>query len=194
MSKITEMLLARKREVQDEIAKLTASLGAELSQIDVALAAIEGKPSKRPRQRKRLKKHKRTKHTIGGKTLEIINMHPNGLQTREITEKFNAKHNETLLTRNMSWHLSKLKREQEVVLEGDLWKPKAPEDEAPGSSEPSAPSHHGNGNGTLLSSGSEEAHTSLAALPGAIPAVPGAVSPREKGGYLDYPYEPRGGL
>ena len=53
---------------------------------------------------------------------------------------------------------------------------------APGSSEPSAPSHHGDGNGSLSSSGSREAHSSLAALSGAIPADPGAVSPREKGG------------
>ena len=58
----------------------------------------------------------------------------------------------------------------------------AMKDEAPGSEEPSAPRHHGDGNGSLSSSGSKEAHSSPAALPGAIPADPGAVSPREKGG------------
>lgn len=164
--------MARKREVEDEIAKLTALLGAELGEIDIALAAIAGKPPNAPTRRKR-KKYKRRAKSIGDKAIEIIGMHPKGLQTRETTEKYNAKYKQHVSKRNMSWHLSKLKREGKLVLEGDLWKSKAPDSEAPDSQESSASGHHGNGIGTPSSSGSEEAHTSLSALPGATPADPG---------------------
>lgn len=69
--------------------------------------------------------------------------------------------------------LTRQRKRGKLIRRGNRYYLSAPKDEALGSSEPSATNNHGGGNGGLPSSGGGGTSTSLAALPGAIPAHPG---------------------
>lgn len=121
MSKIRSLLEARKREVLSEMAPLKA----ELSEIERALAAIsEGTPTSGGSQRK-------TSQNIGDQALAILHKHPKGLRTADVRKQIGQQFGRDIINRNMSWHLSRLKREGSLIQEGELWKIAPAKNETP---------------------------------------------------------------
>ena len=161
MSKTTQLLQDRRAEIEAEIAPLKT----ELKEIDAALAAIQGKPP-------RIRDRSRAPQSIGDQVMAILKIYPQGLPTRQIRAKLMEDYGRKITTRSTSWNMSHLKRQERVILVGELWKIPST-DEAPGSDEPSAPDHHDDGGGTPSFSGNGASQHSLLALPGASPAHPG---------------------
>ncbi|MCH9052263.1 MAG: hypothetical protein IIA72_14475 [Proteobacteria bacterium] len=161
MSKIKELLLARRREVKGEITPLKA----ELKEIDTALAAIGGNPVVAAKGNVRA-------GSIADQTLDILNDHPGGLPTRTMVREMRHRFGREIEKRNMSWHLSRLKREDKLILDGELWRIPSAQNETPDSIS-GASSTTGDGNGNPPSNESGEPTRSLTELPGASPADSG---------------------
>ena len=142
MSKIHEMLLTRRKEVLAEITPLKA----ELKEIDTALAAIGGEVPSAPSARTGLRQG-----SISSNTLAILQDHPEGLATRAITAVMLQRFGREMAPRNMSWHLSHLKRDQHVVLDGDVWRIPGSNNEAP-DDPPSSASDNGGGSPSSVES------------------------------------------
>lgn len=103
---------------------------------------------------------------------------PNGATTGEIVRSLLTNPPDDLVVtnnRNSIYNLLKRQREDgKLIRRGDRHYLPRQNDEAPDSSKSSAPNNHGNGSGTLFSSGNDGSVRSLiAASPGAIPAQPG---------------------
>lgn len=143
MSKTRKLLQHRRKEIATEI----ASLQVELNEADTALAAIEGKrlPSTvQPTTRRA---------SIASQALDVLEKYPQGLPTRQIAKKVNELRDKKVTKHNMSWHLSHLKREGRLVLDGELWSIAPTNDET---LDVPASSASGNGDGTPLSNESQE--------------------------------------
>lgn len=114
------MLLGRQSEVKAEIAPLKA----ELKEIDAALAAISGGGTRAtPRGARAV--------SISEQTLAVLSRHPDGLATATIAEALRAEYARLIRNRNMSWHLSKLKREGKIILDGEHWRIPPVQNETP---------------------------------------------------------------
>lgn len=121
MSKVTEMLRARRQEVLAEMAPLKA----ELREIDAALAAIEDKPAPQTAKPK-------SGETVADHVNILLQEHPEGLHTRDFVEAMAKRFKRQITNRNMSWHLSKLKRERQLTQDGGgAWKLPQQKDETP---------------------------------------------------------------
>ena len=142
MSKTHELLVARRREVLAEIAPLKA----ELKEIDAALAAISGEVPPAPSARAGLRQG-----SISSNTLAILQNHPEGLTTRAVREEMQRRFDREIAPRNMSWHLSHLKRDKHVVLDGGVWSIPGSNNEAP-DDPPSSASDDGGGSPSLAES------------------------------------------
>lgn len=142
MSKIHEMLLARRKEVVAEIAPLKA----ELKEIDTALAAISGEVPSAPSTRTGPRPG-----SISSNALAVLQDHPEGLRTRSVVEAIQSRFGREITPRNMSWHLSHLKRDKRVVLVGDVWRIPDNNSEAPDDS-PSGASDDGDGSPSSIES------------------------------------------
>ena len=111
MSKVRELLHARRREIAAQLAPLKA----ELKEIDTALAAIEERvvmPAG----------HGRRKPSISHRALEILSDTPQGLATGGVVEQMKSRFDREITNRNMSWHLSRLKTERKIIQVGELWR------------------------------------------------------------------------
>ena len=161
MSKTREILLGRKRQILAEMAPLRA----ELEEIDIALAAISGSLSPTVTQ----DKNKPKAQSIGGQALAVLKDYPNGLPTGQIGHQLKVRFERNISNRNMSWHLSHLKKAGHVVLDGELWRIPPAERETSGSEEPDASDSPDDEDGSSSSSSSERNATSLAAAPGCRP-------------------------
>lgn len=109
--------------------------------------------------------------------IDLLTARPNGLATGEIIESLlkNPTTKEAV-TRNRTPVynlLARLVKRKKLIKRNGKYYLFVSRVETPGSSEPSAPNHKGNGGGAPLSSGGKEPVRSFAALPGASPAQPG---------------------
>ena len=111
MSKIVEMLAARRREIEAQFAPLKA----ELKEIDLALAAIEGRPPAPTQGKPR-------KPSVIDRIIELLTAEPSGLPTAEIAKRMKDQFGREVSNRNMSWHLSRLKRDGGIVQVDGLWR------------------------------------------------------------------------
>lgn len=127
MSKIHELLLSRRKEVLAEIAPLKA----ELKEIDTALSAISGEMPSAP-----LARIGPRSGSINSSTLVVLRDHPEGLRTRAVAKAIHQRFNREITPRNMSWHLSHLKRDKRVVLIEGVWSILGSTNEAPGDPAP----------------------------------------------------------
>lgn len=165
MSKTRELLTERRREVEAEIAPLKA----ELKEIDAALTAITGGG--------RITGHAPTvtrAPSIVDQTLAILEAHPPGLPMRVILKALLTEYGREITPHSMSWHLSHMKRDNQLELLGNLWRilGAGPEKETPDSMS-GAPNHHEDEGGAPSSNERGEAATSPTEPPGASPADPG---------------------
>ncbi len=149
MSKVREILLDRRKEIEAEIAPLRA----ELKEIDAALAAISGGVSSSSTKGLRA-------GSIGAQALAVLGEHPNGLRTREIVRQMRRQFGREIAKRNMSWHLSHLKRDGHLIQTDERWRIAPSKDETPGG-EPSASVTTGDGNGNPPFIESKESHDLL---------------------------------
>lgn len=114
MSKVTEILSERAKQLEAQMALLQK----ELAEIRVALRAIKGEAPERAKPAKRA----RGKKTIPALILQALGSRPEGLPTAEVVEVLQTDHKRAVTRRNMSWQLSKLKRDKVLIQEGELWK------------------------------------------------------------------------
>ena len=122
MSKLKQMLLARKKEVEAEIQKATAPLQAELREIELALSAIGGTVSVQHSMPFKLKPPT-VKKSVTEQVTEILENNKNGIKTVDIAEILRSDYGRTIKNQDVSWYLSKLKKDEKVTLEdGGLWK------------------------------------------------------------------------
>lgn len=127
MSKIKEILLARRNEVLAEIAPLKA----EIREIDAALAAI-GAPVEPRRPKPEDSAKPITSGTVIGQAQILLREAQRGLVTREIVEQIKARFGREISARNMSWHMSRMKREGLVTQTANgLWKLAGQNEETP---------------------------------------------------------------
>lgn len=119
MSKIREILLARRAEIESQIAPLQD----ELKEIAVALAAMTGggaptgEPSIPPvRHRERLTK------TVPQQIVAVIADAPEGMANADVVFAMGSRFKRQLSTATTSWYLSNLKKDGRLKLEGDRWK------------------------------------------------------------------------
>ena len=125
MSKITDLLIARRNQVEADMAQVTRQYRAEIDEIDKALAAIRGET---PTSVKRIRL--RLLETIPDQTMAILMEYPTGLKMRDVLEMVNTRFDRKIAPKNMSWHLAHLKSTRggkKVIREGNLWKPSAQE-------------------------------------------------------------------
>lgn len=142
MSKIQEMLIARRKEVLAEIVPLKA----ELKEIDTALAAIGGEVSADPPVQTGPRSG-----SISSNALAVLEGHIEGLATRSVVEAIQQRFGREIAPRNMSWHLSHLKRDNRVVLNDGLWSIPSSNNEAP-DDPPSSASDDGGGSPSSVES------------------------------------------
>ena len=113
VSRAKALLTKRAQAIEDTM----ATLQAELALIKAALNAIGDGSTERVGQRS-----PGIKRTISILTEEILSDHPEGLRTAEIVQVLNTAHKRAISRRNMSWHLSKMRREGALTREGPLWR------------------------------------------------------------------------
>ncbi|MCT7377969.1 hypothetical protein [Chelativorans salis] len=144
MSKVKDLLVARRREIEAELGPLQA----ELEQIDAALSAIEPKtPTRKERRRtatkekprgtrtQREKAKRKRQPSIADQSRGLLEQNPQGLDTAEIARKLEESHGRKATMRTISTQLSALKRQGRLRQEGRLWrlpisKPEASDEEA----------------------------------------------------------------
>lgn len=115
MSKIREMLLARRKEIKSEMAPLEK----ELAEIDAALAVIS--QPELPLSDHSLKSDK-ILHTAREQIHAILSLFPSGLKSSEVKACLREHYGREMKSHNVSWYLSRLKADGKLELFGERWK------------------------------------------------------------------------
>lgn len=123
MSKSTDLLLGRRRELHQLIEDAVKSYTAEIEQIDnmLLVAGVGVRVRSRLREDVAAKDESSEPRNVKEQVLAVLADHPEGLTTREIAEKVNLRFGRKIKSRNMSWHVSHLKGSGELTLESNLW-------------------------------------------------------------------------
>ncbi|MCH8097659.1 MAG: hypothetical protein IID53_11320, partial [Proteobacteria bacterium] len=66
---------------------------------------------------------------IREQVLAVLEDYPEGLPSREIAEKVNTRFGRKIKSSNISWHLSHLKKDEELTLGNGVWRLPANQDE-----------------------------------------------------------------
>ncbi|MCE9508173.1 MAG: hypothetical protein K8R48_07670 [Alphaproteobacteria bacterium] len=124
MSELKDILLAQKKKIQADMERAMEPFEAKLQEVNKALDAIGV-----PRQQE-LGLPKTTnsgwpiKKSISQQIIEILSKNNVGLKSPEIADRLRSGYGRrNLSNQNVSWYLSKLKKDEEVTLEGEgIWK------------------------------------------------------------------------
>lgn len=123
MSKLQQMLLDRKRAVEAEIQKATAPLQSELREIEIALTAIGGNNAPKQASLFQGREKLSSKQSATEQILEILDNNKSGIKTVKIADILRLDYERDIKNQDVSWYLSKLKKDKKVTLEnGGIWK------------------------------------------------------------------------
>ena len=121
MSTSTDLLLGRRRELGKLIKDAIANYAAEMQQIDKMLEAAGVAVPQSYGGNGADEDESTEPRNVREQVLAVLEDYPEGLPSREIAERVNNRFGREIKSSNMSWHLSHLKRDGELVLENNLW-------------------------------------------------------------------------
>ena len=129
MTKSTDLLLGRRRELYTLIRDAVVNYADEINQINKMLV-VAGVDAPLPYDANGAGKDDSSEpRNVNQQIHAVLEGYPEGLPSREITEKVNMRFGREIKSSSMSWHLSHLKKDGEVVLENRIWRLPADQDE-----------------------------------------------------------------
>lgn len=129
MTTSTDLLLGRRRELQKLIRDAVENYAAEIIQIEKMLKVAGVAVPSSSGGNGAVKDDSSEPQNVREQVLAVLEGCPEGLLSRQITEKVNTRFGREIKSSNMSWHLSHLKRDGELVLENGVWRLSADQDE-----------------------------------------------------------------